>query len=302
MKERGVPRELIIMRGLRSRINFSESEESYYLYKEKGYEGEVSFDKWAVPLSVSEKMIFLNDVNLNQNNNHFQVDSFGISSATLHHFEVKNLEGDYSIDKGKWISPLGNPVKNPLIQVDKTETLLNQLVNNHSIPLTVKSHLILINPEFHLYNVPSNLPIVYPAQMNRFRNSLLQNSSKIRNADIRAAEKLLALSIGESPYDSVPKYRYDELRKGMVCPGCGEFYAEFKRVLCCGFCGGKECSSDAILRSVEEFRLLFPDEKVTSNRILDWCGIAKDQRTIRKILLKNYTLIGYGQSSYYLEK
>jgi hypothetical protein len=300
MKERGVPRELIILRGLRPRINFSESEESYYLYKEKGYEGEVNFDKWAVPLSVSEKMIFLNDVNLNQNNNHFQVDSFGISSGTLHHFEVKNLEGDYSIDKGKWISPLGNPVKNPLIQVDKTETLLNQLVNNHSIPLTVKSHLILINPEFHLYNVPSNLPIVYPAQMNRFRTSLLQNSSKIRNADIRAAEKLLALYIGESPYDSVPKYRYDELRKGMVCPGCGEFYAEFKRVLCCGFCGGKEGSSDAILRSVEEFRLLFPEVKVTTKNIFDWCGVIKDERTIQRVLRANLQSMGNKRSSYYI--
>lgn len=300
MKERGVPRELIILRGLRPRMNFSESEESYYLYKEKGYEGEVNFDKWAVPLSVSEKMIFLNDVNLNQNNNHFQVDSFGISSGTLHHFEVKNLVGDYSIDKGKWISPLGNPVKNPLIQVDKTETLLNQLVNSHSIPLTVKSHLILLNPEFHLYNVPSNLPIVYPAQMNRFRTSLLQNSSKIRNADTRAAEKLLALSIGESPYNSVPKYRYDELRKGMVCPGCGEFYAEFKRVLCCGFCGGKECSSDAILRSVEEFRLLFPEVKLTTVKIHEWCGIVKDERTIQRVLRANFQSMGNKRSSYYI--
>ncbi|MGM0847293.1 MAG: nuclease-related domain-containing protein [Bacillota bacterium] len=298
LKKRGLPRELQILRAQRPRMNFSENEESYYLYKEKGYEGEVNFDKWAVPLS--EKIIFLNDVNLNQNNNHFQVDSFGISSGTLHHFEVKNLQGDYSIVKGKWISPLGNPVKNPLIQVDKTETLLNQLVNNHSIPLTVKSHLILINPEFHLYDVPSNLPIVYPAQMNRFRNNLLQNSARIRNSDVRLAEKVLSLCIGESPYNNVPKYSYEELRKGIVCRGCGEFYPEFKRVLNCEFCGGKECSSEAVLRSVEEFKLLFPNIRLTTGRIQEWCRIVKDERTIQRVLRKNLAMMGSRKTSYYI--
>ncbi|MGF2614330.1 nuclease-related domain-containing protein [Rossellomorea aquimaris] len=299
MKERGIPQELQLLRGLRPRMNFSESEESYYLYKEKGYEGEMNFDKWAVPLS--KKMIFLNDINLNQNNNNFQVDSFGISSGTLHHFEVKNLEGDYSIEKGKWTSPSGNPVKNPLLQVDKTETHLNQLVKNYNIPLSVKSHLIFINPEFHLYDVPSNLPIIYPAQMNRFRNNLLQNSSKIRNADIRAAEKLLSLSIGGSPYNSVPKYSYEELRKGIVCSGCGEFYTEAKRILHCEFCGVRESCSDAVLRSVEEFGLLFPDFKVTTKNIFDWCKVIKDERTVQRVLRSNLQMIGNKRSSYYIK-
>jgi hypothetical protein len=40
-----VPKELQILRILRLRMNLTENEESDYQYKEKGYEGEINFDK-----------------------------------------------------------------------------------------------------------------------------------------------------------------------------------------------------------------------------------------------------------------
>lgn len=298
MKERAVPKELQILRALRPRMNFNEDEESYYQYKEKGFEGEVNFDTWAEPLG--NNMLFLNDIDINHNNNHFQIDSFGISSGILHNFEIKNFEGDYIIKKDKWYSPKGNIVKNPLLQLEKTETLLNQLVKNMGRRIIVKSHLIFINPEFHLYDIPTNLPIIYPAQLTRFRERIHQDSSKLTRSEIGLAEKLLSICIEEPPYSRLPEYSYTGLRKGIVCPGCGVFYKSLQKCFYCEFCGGKESCSSAILRSVEEFKLLFPERRVTCNIIYDWCSLIKDIRTIRRALQKHFTLIGHSNSSYYI--
>ncbi|WP_409254272.1 nuclease-related domain-containing protein [Bacillus sp. SCS-153A] len=297
MKERDVPRELQLLRALKPRMNFNESEDSYYQYKEKGYEGEVKFDKWAEPL---KEMIFLNDANLNVNNNHFQSDSLGISSGTLHIFEVKNFEGDYTIKEDKWYSPKGNPIKNPLLQLEKTETLINQLVKSMGWRITVEPHLVFVNPEFHLYDVPSELPIVYPAQLGRFREKMLQRcGSKPTRLEIQFAEKLLTLLIDEMPYSSLPEYTYGGLRKGIVCPGCGVFYDSLRKAFHCEYCGGKESCSDAVLRSIKELKLLFPDAKLTKGRVHEWCGIVKDEKTIGRILKKNFTLHKQSQNSFY---
>ncbi|WP_421385370.1 nuclease-related domain-containing protein [Bacillus salacetis] len=298
MKERDVPKELQILRILRSRMNFNEEEESYYQYKEKGYEGEISFDKWAEPL---KDMIFLNDVNLSVNNNHFQNDSLGISAGTLHIFEVKNLEGDYTIDKeGKWRSPKGNIVKNPLLQLEKAETLMNQLLKNMGWRVKVEPHLVFVNPEFHLYNVPSHLPIIYPAQLLRFREKMLQRCSKPTRFEIQIAERLLSILIEEIPYSSVPDYTYDGLRKGIVCPGCQKFYnSPIYTTFYCDGCDYKEETTTAVLRSIKEFKVLFPTRHLTTNQVFDWCGIFRDKRTIRTILKKNFKHKGRSAASHY---
>lgn len=298
MKERDVPRELQVLRALRPRMDFSESEESYYQYKEKGYEGEVTFDKWAEPL---KNIIFLNDTNFNVNNNHFQTDSLGISPGTLHIFEVKNFEGDYTIKGDKWYSPKGNGIKNPLLQLEKTETLINQLVKNMGWRINVEPHLVFVHPEFHLYDVSSELPIVYPTQLGRFGEKMLQRcGSKPTRSEIQFAEKLLALLIEELPYTSVPDYKYGGLRKGIVCPFCGVFYGNpIYTTFYCKSCGFTEETTQAVLRSVKEFMVLFPEYKITTSRIFDWCKVFKDKRTIRAILMKNYRQKGRRSASHF---
>ena len=42
--------------------------------------------------------------------------------------------------------------------------------------------------------------------------------------------------------------------------------------LTCETCGNVENWEVAVLRSVEEFKLLFPGRKITTNRVYEWCG------------------------------
>ncbi|RTR28439.1 hypothetical protein EKG37_16965 [Robertmurraya yapensis] len=74
---------------------------------------------------------------------------------------------------------------------------------------------------------------------------------------------------------------------------------EGRKFLICESCGVHEDLESAILRSVEEFRVLFPNRKITTNAVQDWCRVVESRRTIRRVLGNNFNLMGYGKYSYY---
>jgi hypothetical protein len=50
---------------------------------------------------------------------------------------------------------------------------------------------------------------------------------------------------------------------------------------------------------VGEFKLLFPDRKITTNVIHDWCRVVHSKKTINRILGKNLIIKGVHQWTYY---
>ncbi|WP_370223048.1 hypothetical protein [Cytobacillus sp.] len=61
----------------------------------------------------------------------------------------------------------------------------------------------------------------------------------------------------------------------------------------------KENVDNAVLRCVKEFRVLFPDRKITTNAIVDWCGGIGSGKVVQRILGRNYEKKGRGKASYY---
>lgn len=72
--------------------------------------------------------------------------------------------------------------------------------------------------------------------------------------------------------------------------------------LICGKCKNSERFKNGFLRSLEEFRLLFPDRQVTTNQMYEWCGGIKDKRAIQRFLSENLNRIGHGPGSQFIEK
>jgi hypothetical protein len=54
-----------------------------------------------------------------------------------------------------------------------------------------------------------------------------------------------------------------------------------------------------IAHNIEEFRLLFPDEKLTTPRMAEWCGMVNKDRVYR-VLRKNYRAVGKGYGRNYV--
>lgn len=302
VKTRTEPRELRLFRALNSRMDLSTKDETYYSNLEKGYQGELQFDEWL--LSAAEGGLILNDLLLEMNNTLFQIDSVLITAYIVYLFEVKNFEGDFVAEGDQWFTASKTEIKNPLLQLKRNEQLFRRLLQELGCKTKIQSHLIFINPEFQLYQAPLNLPAVFHPQLNRFAAPLKKDTSlKLSSAHTKLADRLAAAHLDKSPFSSVPEYGWEGLRKGIGCRGCGVLYEYFDgKNLKCNYCGGKESYATAIIRAAEEYKLLFPDRKVTTNGIYEWCEVIKCNRTIRKALSSHYDLKGHGYSSHFIER
>ena len=136
----------------------------------------------------------------------------------------------------------------------------------------------------------------------RFIKKLQKRNLRASKEDIRLAEKLLSFHKESSDFSRLPEYRFEDLRKGILCAGCLRYYQDLDNTtLVCSFCGHKERCHDAVLRTADEFKLLFPNERLTTNSIFEMCEIIKNKRTVRRILSKKYRKIGHGKYSSFID-
>ncbi|MBT2719878.1 nuclease-related domain-containing protein [Bacillus sp. ISL-46] len=299
IKHRQERSEIIILRSLNVRMSLSDKEVTNYLNLKKGYEGEKKSDVWLEGLS--EDWLIIHDLLLEYNNSKFQIDTLLISQDTIYPLDVKNYEGDHYVEGDKWYISAKKDGKNPLHQLSRCETLLRSLLRDLRYHYPLESYLIFINPEFHLYQTSINPSIVFPTQLNRFLKKLNTKPAKLNKRHFKLAEQLVALHLIDLPYPRLPAYAYGQLEKGTLCPKCYSFFSDLKGTkLVCGNCGCTEGVESAVLRSVTELMLLFPDRKITTKAIFEWCKIIKSEKTIRRILARNFKYIGHGKSANYV--
>src|SRR5699024_4031090 len=95
-------------------------------------------------------------------------------------------------------------------------------------------------------------------------------------------------------------YEYNQLKKGIVCENCDGFMRMAStRSLLCSKCGTLELAESVVIRSVSEFNLLFPDDKITVGLIHEWCDGVVSKVIITRILLKQLVLVNKVTYSYY---
>ncbi|WP_226643675.1 nuclease-related domain-containing protein [Mesobacillus subterraneus] len=300
VKSRVESLELQILRMLNARMNLSPKDYSNYLYLEKGYEGEVIFDRWME--EVEKGYLVVNDLLLEYGNTKFQIDSLFISKI-IHLFEVKNFEGDYFTEGDRWYTNNGVEIKNPLQQMERAESLLRRMVRDLGFNMNIESTLVFVNPNFYLYQAPRHLPIIFPNQIPRLQKNLQKQTAPIKNTHNNLAERLLSLHTLDSPYKRLPEYSYESLKKGIACSHCHTVNTIVTRkTLICTSCGKRENIHEAVLRSVRELQLLFLGEALTLSKIYEWSKSIKTKKAIRNILLDDFTLSGRGRGAHYTIK
>ncbi|MGI8383034.1 nuclease-related domain-containing protein [Robertmurraya sp. P23] len=287
-----------MLEALNSRMGLMEKDKQHYLVLRKGYDGEVLFD------SMTEKLececLILNDLLLRINHTVFQIDALIITSDTVYFFEVKNHEGDYYYENEKLYVMNKTEVINPLTQLSRSETLLRQLLQHLGYHSQISAKVIFINPEFSLFQAPLGKPLVLPTQVKRLLKRLNTTPSKLNGKHRILAEKLASLHLTESPYQQLPSYSYDGVRKGIICLECNSFFISVKGRSClCHECGYEEKLPLALLRSVKEYKLLFPKRKVTTTEIYLWCNEVIPKQRVRRFLEKNFEIVGIHQWAYY---
>lgn len=298
LKHRTKPDELIVLELLDKRSELSSKDMHYLVNLKKGYEGELLFDNLTEQLHC--ECLILNDLLLEVNNTIFQIDTFILINGKIHYYEVKTFEGDFYYEANKLFKKPKQEVSNPLLQINRSETLLNQLLRNHGCHLPIDASVVFINPSFTLYQAPLNLPAILPTQINNYMKTLDATPVKINEKQKKIADLLMSLHITKSPFTKVPNYTYQQFRKGITCEKCDSFSVVVEGKKCiCKECEHKESVTNAVLRSVKEYQILFPEEKITTNLIYDWCQVVPTKKWIRQILKKSYKLVGVHQWAYF---
>lgn len=298
-KPRSIPEELKIFRALTIRKELSVNEKQHYLNMEKGFEGELEFDQWSE--GASSRILILNDLQLECNHTTFQVDSLLITPERIIPCEIKNYDGDYIYKEDNFFRIHSKrKISNPLHQLNRIEILLGQLLQKQSHPPLIKGHVIFINPQFFLYQAPIKEEIIFYPQLPHLFKTLTTKSTEPQNTQYRIAEQLLKAHTTNSPNRNLPAYDESELKKGFYCHACRSFEIRVEnRKITCMRCQTEENTETAVIRCIDEFKLLFPHEKVTTNAIQNWCQFVLSKKTIGRILKKNYKVKGYGQWTYY---
>lgn len=297
-KSRNKPSELIILESLKYRMQLSNNYQQKYFTLNKGYEGEHLFDSLTEQLECN--CLILNDLRLSTNNQSFQIDSLLISKNSIYIFEVKNYSRDYYYTSDKILKNDHSEVTNPIIQLHRAESLLRQLLLKLNFSISIQSYVIFINPEFTLYLAPPDKPFVFPTQLNRFFKKLNNDQSQLLEQHIKLAETLISLDKLENPYQYLPPYDYQQIRKGILCAKCNSFSLNISGMKCiCISCGNVEHIDSATIRTINEFKLLFPNEKVTTGKIYEWCKIITSKKRIQRILKTNYKQMGVLRRVYY---
>ena len=299
VKSRKKSDELQILDSLHNRMELSEKYQSRLHALQKGYEGEVLFESYIEKLQ--NNFLVLSDLFHQVNSTSFQLDSVIITDEKIYLYEVKNYEGDYVYDPSQdRISSKTKEIVNPFAQIVRAETLLRQMLQNHGIRLPIEYYVVFVNPKFMLYNAPLDKPFIYPTQIHRYLKQFNNDFLDIPNKNQFVADKLLSLHTSDEQFWQIPPYEYDGLKKGVTCEVCRSLMNSIQGQSCvCTICGHREQISSAVLRCVGEFKLLFPNEKITTNGVFDWCGGVASSKTISRILNRNFKMFGKYRSTYF---
>lgn len=271
----------------------------YYLALKKGYEGELKFDTYTAMLKCH--CLILNALQLEVGRSSFQIDALLLSADKIFIYEVKNFEGVHYWGKEKFTKETGSGMENPTLQLVKAKVRLELLLQKLGCHLPVEARVIYINPEFTLLNAPDDEPFLLLSQLPAHLRAV-QKTARLSPALAEWAADLARLHDPDYMGSEPPAYSFQKLRKGMACPDCLGLMTLYRgHNPLCRRCGKKRAFKVTLEKAVEDFSLLFPEEKITTNRIAEWCGI-KNRDRVYRILKAKYQPVGQGQGRYYIKK
>lgn len=284
---------------LEGRYELPPKERTAFKRLQQGYEGEKHFSE-LLSARVRNHCIPIFDLGLKPNGNECQLDALLIFQTVIYHLEIKNLKGDYYTENNRWFLSNNKEIQNPLNQLSRSKLIIQEFLTQYKCTIPIRSQIIFMNPEFYLFQAPMDLPAIFPAHLHRFIQQLEKTTSTLNPYHERLAKYLTAAHVLRSKHESLPEYKYDQIKKGLFCKKCRSPLGFFSpRKLICKKCEVTCNSESVIMQSVTEFNLLFPEKPITVSSIHHWSRGMISKDIIKRILLKNLKLVPKGNSSYY---
>lgn len=298
-KERSKPFELLVLEFLNNRMRLPDEWLKKLANRQKGHRGELKLDPHTTNLG--KNFVVVNDVRLPtpDKSSHFQIDTLLIEAHTAHIYEVKNHSGRYYVENGLFYTNNHYEVLDPFFQIGKTATFLRQHLHSLRMNFKVETHLVFIDPTFMLYQAPKHLSFLLHGHLESHFENLRHRQQPFHPQQLALAQYATENHLFRVKNEDVPKYNYHDLRKGIACAACGSLQTYMQNYSClCQKCSYREKASYAIHRSIEEFRILFPERTLTTEEIHKWC-LSPSMHQIRRVLRKHYVSQGNTRGTFY---
>lgn len=287
-----------ILESLYYRENLTSSDKGRFEAQKRGLEGELVFDRLIKDAQVPGLVIC--DLLLSTRDTHYQIDALYITDGHINIYEIKNYTGPYTFKDGFIYSESGYAVQDPIAQVKRKQSYLHNLLLNMGHLVELSYYVVFINTDFYLYSLPETAQVIFSGQLHSHFAKLSRGHKKASAKTLVLTDKLITLHEQDYRPSNLPDYTFDQIKKGIYCPKCKGFtYKTTRQFRICSNCHFKEKSAHAIERTLKEFRLLFPDEKLTKMLANEWCGLEWSSNRIKSVLVQNFNLHRTGRSSYY---
>ncbi|WP_051912425.1 nuclease-related domain-containing protein [Carnobacterium funditum] len=299
-KERDKPFRLLMMESLAHRMDLSREDRSKYASWVKGYNGEVEFDSIMEQLKCEN--LVLNDLYLNVRGKRFQIDTLLITAKNLYIYEVKNFAGEYYYENEKmYFGRTKKEVFDPLYQINHAESALRQLLDQMGYNLGIKKFIVFVNRNFTLFQAPLNSGMVLPGMLTSHFSMINDISDRLNQTHFRFAKEIKPMHMEDFTLHNVPFYEDKLLKKGIICFYCGSFIDCFinNRTCFCKSCNKKELISKTVIRHAQEYKRLFPEQRITTSAIAKWCDHQVAPSRIRYIFNQQLIAKGTGRWRYY---
>ena len=297
-KQRVKSKSLTILEMLVERMQFTQTDFRKYQNQETGFEGEQNFDKIVEQLECD--CLILNDLELPFNTSTFQIDSLLITAYKIYLLEVKNYQGEFYMQDQDLYQRPQYKRSNPEKYLVRKEDYLSQLLQTKGYNYPIESKVIYINDEFTLLQAPLTSTILLPTQIPAYIKSLNSISTTITNTHKKLADTLIGMHIDDNGKRNIPEYTYESLRKGLICHRCSSTAIQIQQKYCiCGNCEYKVTNTEKIIQCIDEFHLLFPDRKVTTDSIYQWCAKQFSKKSIQRVLGRYYKIVGTTKGAHY---
>lgn len=298
IKERTKSKTHRIYESLAQRMYLSVKEYAYYRRLVAGYEGECSFDVLLRALICH--CLILNDLQLQNGKAEFQVDTAMLKGGKLYVFEIKNFTGINEWHPLHFKRPGDFWYENPTLQLEKLKARLEIYLHNLGVDVEIEYRVVFVNPEFTLVGTEKIPEFVLPTEIPALLRELNQPATPVTQAERDLARKLIADHDAEYIGRKIPKYTQAMLRRGVLCPSCVSLGMALKgHGLTCYSCGHQISAQEGIRHSIAEYKLLFPEAKLTTSAITNWCGEVSSDRVYRA-LQGNYQAVGKNRARYYV--
>lgn len=224
-----------------------------------------------------------------------------ITTEGVRIYEVKNYKGNYQMKSGRLMTISGQEISNPLSQLNRSLIKLHHLFDEWAFSETVEGVVAFVEPSFYLYNADPADPFIFPAQLAVHFSTINKKMTRLSKSQHFLAEKLIQANQTSASYEKrLPIYDYHLLKKGLTCMACGSFDLTISQRSCqCKDCFIKVSVDETLMKNIRDIRVLFPEMKLTTSLVYDWCERAIVFKRIRRILQKNFTVKGKATGTYY---